>query len=418
MTGNQVLCIVGLPRSGTSLIANAVRMSGVYWGEDKDFLPAREDMNREGFYEHLEIADFHYKLTTEGLNRYGWFYTKPLPENWWQDETVASYKQNLRKIIEKNFAESPAWGWKDPCGSPLLPLWLDVLQEMGMATRVIIPFRNPLDVANSMARLWRIPPDQSLRLWLYYMLSIKDSVRGIPHLFVHYDSFLEDPQAGAKALFDFIGKGARLEMLDEIPKLVLPGMRHSHSDMETLRQVVDPSIVALFEECLGETTGESGLIRTLDDYRQISHLADFSRADYASQSINSTLFCDYGNGTENPVDYIPQPIPFADEGWFDQTYVFPKPGPKRILFNICDKGFHCRSRIDARVDDLPCGIRGSNAASKANGWDFFNPDVQPTYELSGNFSNATQIRIRGQIDIRPARVGTLKKYPMPPSPKG
>ena len=56
----RVLLVLGMHRSGTSALAGALRILGVYFGDQ--FLEPQKSINERGFWEHREIVDLHERL--------------------------------------------------------------------------------------------------------------------------------------------------------------------------------------------------------------------------------------------------------------------------------------------------------------------------------------------------------------------
>ncbi len=73
------ICIVGMHRSGTSMVSDLLHKLGVCMGEETDLLSAKEEENAGEFWEHFSF----YKLNARLLLhlRAGW--DDPwIPDNW------------------------------------------------------------------------------------------------------------------------------------------------------------------------------------------------------------------------------------------------------------------------------------------------------------------------------------------------
>jgi hypothetical protein len=398
---STVFCITGMVRSGTSLIANAVNQAGVYFGREAAMMPAQAGFNDDGFFEHMQLVEFNYRLL-ESLERNEWFSTRPLPDGWWRTAAMLPVKEKLRTLLTAEFAGRPVWGWKDPRAAILLPLWIDVLRDLGADIRIITPFRNPLDVAVSVARTWNLPRDQVLRLWLRNLLAIRESTPGLPHLLLNYDDFLENPEAGAACLQAFLGPVARPDLAAVVRGLVRPGLRHSKASLDDLAAVASPDVTRLYRDCLG-LAGDAipaPLIATLADYRRFAPLADFWRCDRPAAWQESMVAGDFGHGIDDPDGHVVRLLPHTPDGRFDMTYPLPRGGARQLVFHPCGERL-ARCRIEAVETDGGAPVRPGrcNASGQDAGWDLFASNNIPTYELAGDFSRATVVRIRGQLEI-------------------
>jgi hypothetical protein len=76
----KVVCVLGMHRSGTSLLTGALRLLGVHLGSDENLLPSDEEANRKGFWENRRIVDLNDAL----LSRLGgdWHNLPEFPPDW------------------------------------------------------------------------------------------------------------------------------------------------------------------------------------------------------------------------------------------------------------------------------------------------------------------------------------------------
>ena len=97
--------------------------------------------------------------------------------------------------MEKDFAASELWGWKNPRNCLTLPFWQRFLPPM----RYLICLRNPLDVAASLERRDGFSLEKSVDLWLTYVMSAVQHTAGRPRLFVFYEDVMDDWQESLNA---------------------------------------------------------------------------------------------------------------------------------------------------------------------------------------------------------------------------
>ena len=81
---------------------------------------------------------------------------------------------------------------KDPRICRFVPLWRAVLGRLGVAPKVVVPLRHPLEVAGSLARRDGMPEDEALLLWLRHCLEAEAATRGLPRSFLRYDDLVAD----------------------------------------------------------------------------------------------------------------------------------------------------------------------------------------------------------------------------------
>jgi hypothetical protein len=237
---SRAVCILGMHRSGTSTIARAVNLLGVYLGEEKDLGTANED-NPEGYWERPDVTRLHGRLLAEfGRN---WDSTAPLPEDWSRSDKLVPYKAELKSLIIANFGQHSLWAWKDPRTCLFLPLWREVLDELGVKLLCVFAVRSPLDVANSLKRRDAMRLGKAFGLWFNYNISALQAIGGVPTAFLGYDSLIEswEPELRKCALILGISWPKDEQRLNEAMRaFIRPKLRHSQTGMEELEGAPHP----------------------------------------------------------------------------------------------------------------------------------------------------------------------------------
>lgn len=182
----RCLVVLGMHRSGTSALTGMAGLLGVAPGEN--LLPAVADVNPKGFWEHAEIVSIHNQLL-EAFDS-SWDDDRPLPDRWWRTSTAATFRMMLLAVLRRDFGGHSLWLVKDPRLCRLLPLWLDMFDELECQPHFVISLRNPADVAHSLRMRDALPEAQSCMLWLSHMLDAEYLTRGLPRVFISYDRLL------------------------------------------------------------------------------------------------------------------------------------------------------------------------------------------------------------------------------------
>ena len=71
LPSSNVVCVAGMHRSGTSLVARLLNQCGLYLGRDEDILPANPT-NPEGHWEHERLVEINVELLTEFGGGWDW----------------------------------------------------------------------------------------------------------------------------------------------------------------------------------------------------------------------------------------------------------------------------------------------------------------------------------------------------------
>jgi glycosyltransferase involved in cell wall biosynthesis len=205
------VCITGMHRSGTSLVARLANLLGVDLGPEERMLGPRSD-NPAGFWEHAELAE----ISEAVLETFGgsWHEVPRFPSGWERAPELETYKERARQIIDQTFSDSPMWGWKDPRAAVTLPFWQTVVPNL----RYIICLRNPVAVVRSLMARDRFREDKSFRLWIDYTTAALQGTTDRQRLLIWFENCLEsehelkrimaflnrepDPQAGSSGDVD------------------------------------------------------------------------------------------------------------------------------------------------------------------------------------------------------------------------
>src|SRR5688572_12078071 len=160
----DIVCILGMHRSGTSLLARMLNLIGVYLGSEHALMQP-SDANPKGYWEHNDIVSINDAI----LNRHGGSWDDPpiLPHGWETAEVIDDLRERAQTLIQDQFAEALIWGWKDPRSCLTLPFWQKLLPDM----RYIVCLRNPVDVARSLEQRDSFSAEKSSDLWLAYVNS-------------------------------------------------------------------------------------------------------------------------------------------------------------------------------------------------------------------------------------------------------
>ncbi len=186
----RVVVVLGMHRSGTSLVAGCLRNSGVDFGPR--LMPPDPD-NPRGYFEHNDVVNLHDRLLL-ALDR-SWDDPAPLPANWWHDDHLAPYQHQLLAILRRDFPAVPLWGLKDPRLCRLLPWWETVWLALGSRPLFLLVRRAPAEVAASLARREGVSAGKAYLLWLRHVLESERATRRHDRILLDFSAFQTDENA-------------------------------------------------------------------------------------------------------------------------------------------------------------------------------------------------------------------------------
>lgn len=188
--GKVALIVLGMHRSGTSALTGVMNSLGVELG--RELYAPQQGVNERGFWEHSDIVDVHDELLA--VLGSSWDDLLPLPDAWWSNPKLARIKSRLVQLVRRDFSSAALWGLKDPRMSLLLPLWLQVFDDLHVRPHFLIMFRDPVSVAKSLETRNGFPIEKSLHLWLAHNICAEQQSRGFPRVFIEFEELLRDPQ--------------------------------------------------------------------------------------------------------------------------------------------------------------------------------------------------------------------------------
>ncbi len=212
------ICIAGMHRSGTSLIARLLNLCGVYLGQENELMPAGP-ANPEGYWENIYFSRINDSIL-ERLEA-GWDWPPEVAKGWENDRRFEDLRLQAQELVARLNSHG-LWGWKDPRNSVTLPFWQSIIPDL----QVVLCVRNPLEVAESLSRRGSSSILFGLRLWqIYNQRLISDASRQVG-VVTHYDAYFRDPRAELRRVLALLGMSASDEVIDAACTAVVPALRH------------------------------------------------------------------------------------------------------------------------------------------------------------------------------------------------
>lgn len=268
--GDSPILIIGMHRSGTSMISRLLEKMGLFLGKNKDVNNEAEVfrylnkwlLHQSGVsWDHPE--PFEYLLLDEDIRVWckdyiSLFLSSPRMISYLGIKKYLSYKTTGRI--------SSLWGWKDPVSTYTLPIWLELFPK----AKVIHIYRHGIDVANSLqrrekrARWSRVRRYERFRiayhlwpkkggftntircasleggfsLWEEYIGKADKHVSflGEQAMSIKYENFLAEPYQKLQNLARFCGLPVDLQLIEEIASSVKPERSHAYKESAELKK--------------------------------------------------------------------------------------------------------------------------------------------------------------------------------------
>ena len=222
---SQPIIVLGVERSGTSVVAEMVHRWGAYAGPPETLQKADTHAPR-GYWEFLPLWDLLAELGDFDAGATWWDHDfQQRMEK--KGDDPAFRKKATELMIE--MSKGGPWFWKDPALSHFLPFWKQIWDE----AIYIITVRNPFDTAVSWQK-FIMPSNVKVRIsfvamnllrWQHMMMHILQHTEDAQHrFFLGYEDIMRQPRAQAEKLACFLNPkfGKQISPIQEMVDAVEP----------------------------------------------------------------------------------------------------------------------------------------------------------------------------------------------------
>lgn len=247
------ICIVGMHRSGTSMVAHLLHDAGVYLGPEDALRRAGED-NLDGFWENPALVEVNDRILATCGGAWD-VPPKKIPRSWNKRGSGLSVVRLEAMLALNEYGDRAPWGWKDPRTSLTGALWRELVPDLF----AIVCLRNPLEVALSLARRNYLSYAHGVSLWQEYNRRLLAVFPRDRRVITHYDAYFEDPQRELARVLAAAGLDQGLAERAAPSGTVATRLRH---ETLTLRDVADArlgkSITSLYAKLCDEAGWADG----------------------------------------------------------------------------------------------------------------------------------------------------------------
>ncbi|MDQ1338893.1 MAG: hypothetical protein QG567_42 [Campylobacterota bacterium] len=188
------ILVLGMHRSGTSALTGVLQYLDIDLGS-KLLGPLKE--NEKGFFENAYLMRFDDKLLRKINSSWDDIFFDYDEKEQLIDQ---SDKEELKNILKQEFGNSSLFAIKDPRICYLFPLYEKALNELDIDMKIVLPYRNPLEVAESLEKRNGFSVEKSVALWLNYFLYAEFYSRKYERFFLKFDELINHTEKSIKAL--------------------------------------------------------------------------------------------------------------------------------------------------------------------------------------------------------------------------
>lgn len=202
MSKNQLVLVLGMHRSGTSLVTSMVESNGFFCGKHP-MQPSRDNPN--GYWEDDHVVDINNRLLAS-LGYY-WFSLVWLDLPTLQQSTeYKSLREMAVNYINELLEESNKLVLKDPRFCILLPFWFDVLSSLDLDVKVVLVKRDFISTASSLVKRDHFDFEYAAQLiYLHWSAVVAFLPESIERILVTYEDISHNELGVRHILKDFCG---------------------------------------------------------------------------------------------------------------------------------------------------------------------------------------------------------------------
>ena len=154
---SKKICVTGMHRSGTSLVAMWLNGCGIQFAKDQLIGGGR--FNRKGHFEDKRVVRLHHSVIESNLpGSRGWVVTKNV------DFPFVKEQKNIARAINISYENTDGvWGWKDPRMSLVLKFW----KELNPDLKIIMVWRSADSVVRSLMKRSHVISSKGVKLNLF-----------------------------------------------------------------------------------------------------------------------------------------------------------------------------------------------------------------------------------------------------------
>ena len=266
----KAIIIAGMHRSGTSALSRTLNLVGC--DIPSTLMGGDNRGNERGHWESQRIFELNNEILASAGS--SWDDWEPINSSWYASPLHPQYFDEAREVLAAEFGRSRLFVVKDPRFCRLMDLWIKVIESCDATPLVVMPIRNPRDVAASLKRRDDFDPSIGRLLWLRHVLDAEAGSRRCQRVTVRFDQLLND----WRSLVTRIGEALevswpRISSATDlaVADFLTPDLRH-HADP---RDSIEPDSQAIrwvsetYEILQRWSTGEESDsdIATLDEIR-------------------------------------------------------------------------------------------------------------------------------------------------------
>lgn len=244
---SRLFVVLGMHRSGTSVITRGLQVLGVELGDQ--LMSGILGINPKGFMENIDL----YRLDEEILQELSkeWNHVSPISFDDIKLLHKGGFFSKAVDLLHKNVDSLPMFGFKDPRIPRLLPFWKEIFNRCDFSVSYILVVRNPLSVVKSLLKRDGLDETISYLLWLGHIIPSLSGTVETSRILVDYDRLMNDPDYELNRIAERFDLEIDLEELHSYKSEFLEeGLRHTNYELKDMDDKCPPLVREIYATLL------------------------------------------------------------------------------------------------------------------------------------------------------------------------
>jgi hypothetical protein len=264
------LILLGMHRSGTSVVTGLLGLCGAWVGDQKELTGAGKE-NPKGFFERRDIRNICDSLLfSAGAD---WWRVADFQASMVPDETLAELGPEFGHIVNGLKAHGPC-----VIKEPRLCLLFPILHEFVEFPVIVHTLRNPVEIAKSLRTRNNFAISQGLALWEFYIRRALAASSAFPRVYISYEKLGSDPAAETRGLLEKLQAQnvTGLAYSDAVTDFVSDGLHRETAASEEMNYALDEDQRSLWENLLSQRNLAEEAAKPLSE-RSLMYLRDLEQ---------------------------------------------------------------------------------------------------------------------------------------------
>lgn len=278
------LAIIGMHRSGTSMISGIIENLGIHLGT---YILGSNDSNPTGHFEDQEFIELNDKILNS--NGYSW---DNVPDSLDQLIITDELEEEIKAFIKRK-SINMFWGWKDPRTCITFYIFSKLLKNQ----KIIIIERDNNKVIHSLQKRNGFSFEIAESITNAYNNYVNEIKNNENFLLLNYNDFINEPEININKITSFLEIKCSDELIHSSKSFIKPRNSNKNAPISLLNEINDAILSNKFNDALdliNKIIGENNTINNIE-YLKAFCLMQLGKHQLAYQAARNELIINPSN---------------------------------------------------------------------------------------------------------------------------